>query len=160
MIVLLCSIAFIIFVLFKLFGFHLYWILSLLALGYLMWGKDKVSISPKRTSVKQFMASDKELMTLLAKVDSEVVLEVTAFFKLYLEVFTKGTDKFDILLDKRREILNLLSSSVITGKEVPDDVIVGLSDCMWKYVKIVITKYDLPYSYPIPHNTIDPRDLH
>jgi len=175
MIFLLAVLAFVALILYKLFGFHLYWVLALLAVAYLAWGKklhgnthtDNLAVN---NSVTRFIQADAEMTTLQHEIQyiqdhdkyvyAQITKDIYDFYELYLDAFTNGISKFDMLVDKRREILNALSTAYISGLEVSDDIITRFSDCTWKYVKILITKYDLPYSYPIAHNTIDPRDLY
>jgi len=162
MIFILIVCAFAAVTLYKLVGMNVYWISGLIGLWYFVTFKE----TPKKQPVEKFMEADVQLQGVLRDIDKHVepILKaklhtnITEFYDLYLQNFTEGpTEKFSDLLDKRRSVLNEMS---IATSDLPESLIHELSSCMWKYVKVIITKYDIPYTYPIAHNTYDKYDLY
>ena len=173
MLVLLAVCAFVAMIMYKLVGLQLYWILSMAAVAYLYWshGGERVKKQTKSSdAIVEFMRHDTQLVSLIDQVAflkkrdkwtwTSLSDDIYRFIGLYLECFTKSADSFQKMIDLRREILNKLSYITISGIDIPEVTIIGFGECTWKYVQIIIVKYDLPYTYPVAANTADPRDLH
>lgn len=167
MILFLIILAAIVAVLYKSYGKTIFWIAAIVAAIYIFWiqgHKEKKELLKKEESVMTFMKADKEMLNLIKSLpleSKELSEKIYHFYDLYLECFTTSPSKFDILTDTRRDILNHLSTSIIKEDIViPDHIIIGFSDCLWKYIKAISRKYDLQFAYPIAYNTMDPRDLH
>lgn len=165
MILILLVGAFSAFILYKLLGTSFYWIAALVAVIYLTWfRKTDDQIKLGSNTVEKFMNADVHLQQLMSSIDyiqhkdkwlhAQLITDISDFYNLYLQTFTEGTQTFDLLVDKRRAILNELS------QEISESVVNGFSECLWKYIKVIVTKYDLTYMYPIPHNTMGKNDLY
>jgi len=174
MLVLLAVCAFVAMIMYKLVGLQLYWILAMVAVAYLYWssGGERIKKQTKSSdAIVEFMRHDAQLVSLLDQVAflkkrdqwtwTQLNDNVYRYIGLYLECFTsEANDSFSKMVDLRREILNMLSYITISGIDVPEKTIVGFGECTWKYVQVIIVKYDLPYTYPVAANTADPRDIY
>lgn len=168
MILFLVVSAAIIAVLYHSYGQKILWVAAIIASIYIIWfDKSSLGSSPKESgqkSVINFMKADNEMIALIKQLPIEnknLTDKLYKFYDTYLECFTTTPNKFDILTDTRREILNMLSIYVIENDVlISEDLMTGFSDCLWKYIRIISKKYDLSYSYPVASNTMDPRDLH
>ena len=81
-----------------------------------------------------------------------VTAGVREFINLYITVFYDGPElDFQTMIDKRRQVLNQMISL-----ELP---VTAFAECTWKYVLVIVRKYDVPYDYPIPATSYGKWDV-
>ena len=129
---------------------------------YLVWFS-----KPKQTAatIKKFLDTDRELIQTLKNLkislekypfDYEAIEQlVEEFLQEYMLCFDDvnvNRVNFNRVVDLRREILNH-ASLLSFQKPVPSPTFDSLSNNLWKYVSILIKKWDIEYSYPIPSNS-------
>lgn len=171
----LSVIGFIIFILYKLIGNRMYLVLALLAILYLCWG-DKLPKSNGNGTTTTFINSDpqmtsiiKRLETVVKPVDSYVykttIENINKFIDIYIQYFRAGVKSnldFQLFTDTRRTILNELMQLVVSSNmnsKVIEEIVKDLSDCTWKYVHVIATKYDISINQPLAHNAFEAQDL-
>lgn len=170
---LLCIVSFIVFVMYNLFGVHLYWILSVLAVLYLFWGQNITNkILHPQTNLEKFIESDPQLKQALVDlrvIESQDHLmykvineDIMSFLTNYILFFRKdfiGNLDFQEFNDKRRTILNDLSKLTVSNVTISQNLIDNIADCLWKYVHVIGTKFDLRFEEPLAINAFVNQDM-
>jgi hypothetical protein len=129
---------------------------------YVVWfsGEDVTGATPAK-----FLEADHELSLALSNLkeslrgypyDYDIIREkVDEFVSEYMLCFTDVNEaraNFERLADLRRDILGH-ASLLLADRPVPVATFEALSRALWKYLHILIRKWDLEYSYPVPSNT-------
>lgn len=159
---------------YNLFGIHLYWILSILAVLYLFWGqKITHQILHSKSDIQRFIDSDPQLknilndLRILEKQDhfvyQSIYNNIMNFLIEYLILFKRNNiDNLDFqnFNDKRRTILNDLSTLIISDVQISENIINNIADCLWKYVYVIGTKFDLRFDEPLAQNSFIAQDMY
>jgi hypothetical protein len=137
-------------------------VIASLFIVYMVWFS-----RPNKTaaSVKTFLDTDDELIQTLKNLKislvkypfdyediEELVHEFLQEYMLCFDDVNVNRVNFNRVVDLRREILNH-ASLLSFQKSVPLPTFSSLSANLWKYVSILIKKWDIEYSYPIPSNS-------
>lgn len=170
----LSVVGFIIFVSYKLFGNHMYWMLSIFAVVYLFWGDDvKKQFLSDTKDLEYFIQSDTQLMSFIKNISflqvkdkwayKKTIDDLHRFLEHYISFFRNGVlnnQDFQTFIDIRRNILNDLSLLVVSDIEIPSSYIDQIADCTWKYIYAISTKYDISINQPLAFNTFHGQDLY
>ena len=95
----------------------------------------------------------------------DIERHINIFFDNYVDLLMNKYDEsiFNILLNSRKEILKIINE-VDQQNELGYDKTEELSDLVmkftWKYINIIIKKYDIDFKYPIAHNHYDKYTLY
>jgi len=153
----------------------MYILLSFIAILYLWFGDQLEFKKQELSSVSSFIKSDAQLSNVLKQlkiiesfdihVYNSTIQNVTAFIEQYLRFFKSdrvNSLDFQTFLDKRRTILNDLMELIVTAPILDkhiENIVKNLSDCTWKYVHVIGTKYDISIDIPLPKNAFIGQDL-
>lgn len=122
--------------------------------AYLYWFS-----TPSKTPVviDKFIDSDRQLTRAMRDLENDtkavpydyeaIVKMMDTFIEIYLDCFCNEKSvkhAFSDLTRTRRDILNYIDRLGVSPKRI--------EVATWKYVHIIIQKYDLDYEYPVPHN--------
>lgn len=148
---------------YKLFGKYAIMIVAFLAIVYLYWfSREKKSLFEK----SKFITSDAQLTEAIEVLRREsakgysfdfnqIHSSIEDFIEIYVSCFMNETvvkNKFHDLTSLRRSILNHILS-------IHQDTSL-MAEVTWKYIKALIMKYDLNYSYPIASNEFGVWDVY
>lgn len=133
-----------------------------ISVAYLYWFS-----SPVKTPIviDKFIKSDDQLLKALAHLETEtkhvpydyanIVEMIDTFIEIYLDCFCNEDSvkhAFSDLTRTRRDILNYIDRLQVDPG--------AFETVTWKYVNILIKKYDLDYEYPIPCNELSGQDVY
>lgn len=150
---------------YQVFGMNALILGACISVAYMYWFS-----SPVKTPIviDTFIKSDDELIQALANLESEtehvpydytqIAGMVDSFIEIYLDCFCDQEvvkHAFSDLTSTRRDILNH-----VDRLNVNPEIIGSFEAATWKYIHILIKKYDLDYEYPIPHNEPSGQDVY
>lgn len=168
-------IGFIIFILHKLLGNQMLLVCAFVAIIYLIWG-DQFQVKGTKGGTQTFINSDPQMTDIMKRLEAVVkpkdsyvykvtIENINKFIDIYIQYFRSGVKNaldFQLFTDTRRLILNDLMELVVSSNinnKVIEELVKDLSDCTWKYVHVIATKYDISINQPLAHNAFVAQDL-
>ena len=147
---------------------------ALVAIIYLIWGDTRDTKGGTQST--SFINSDPQMTDIMKRLEAVVkpkdsyvykvtIENINKFIDIYIQYFRSGVKNvldFQLFTDTRLLILNDLMQLVVSSNinnKVIEELVQDLSDCTWKYVHVIATKYDISINQPLAHNAFVAQDL-